>query len=173
MQQLRARAAEVEHEREERLRDAAAEERARIARELHDVVAHSVSVMVVQAGAASRRLRRPGAAREALARSRRPAARRCSELRRLLGVCARRRGRRWRRSRACTSLDDLVAQVREAGLPVELTIDGHADALPQGVDLSAYRIVQEALTNTLKHAGRDRVRRRVRYATAVLEIEIV
>ncbi len=69
-------------------------------------------------------------------------------------------------------LDELLAQIRGAGLPVELTVEGTPTALPQGVDLSAYRIVQEGLTNTLKHAGADRVCVLVRYAPAVLEIEI-
>jgi signal transduction histidine kinase len=173
--QLEDRAARLEVEREEKARAAVAAERARIARELHDVVAHSVSVMVVQAQAAQRLT---GAEQtefrqqtlNAIETTGRQA---LVEMRRLLGVL--------RHTDADLSLapqpglgdiDELISQVREADLPVELRIEGEAWPLPPGVDLSAYRIVQEALTNTLKHAGPARARVTIRYGNDDVELEI-
>jgi signal transduction histidine kinase len=174
MQELRDRAAEVEHEREERLRIAAAEERSRIARDLHDVVAHSVSVMVVQSQAAQRVLEQDvGAARDALRSIETTGRQALTELRRLLGLLRDADGEPSLVPQPSLQyLDELLAQIREAGLPVDLTVEGAPTALPQGVDLSAYRIVQEGLTNSLKHAAAHRVCVLVRYAPAELEIEI-
>jgi signal transduction histidine kinase len=174
MQSLRARTAEIEQEREERLRIAAAEERSRIARELHDVVAHSVSVMVVQSQAAQRVLVDDvDATRDALRSIETTGRQALTELRRLLGLLREAEGGPSLAPQPSLQyLDELLAQIRDAGLPVELTVEGTPTALPQGVDLSAYRIVQEGLTNTLKHAEADRVSVLVRYAPAVLEIEI-
>ena len=164
MQQLRARAAAVEQEREERLRIAAAEERSRIARELHDVVAHSVSVMVVQSQAAQRVLERGSRCSAAMrfASIETTGRQALTELRRLLGLLREAdEGPSLVPQPSLQYLDELLAQIRDAGLPVELTVEGTPTALPQGVDLSAYRIVQEGLTNSLKHAGaapRERAR---------------
>jgi signal transduction histidine kinase len=164
----RARRSEAAAER------AAEEERGRIARELHDVVAHSVSVMTVQAGAV-RRLLAPEQAREreALLTVEETGRQALTEMRRLLGVL-----RQEGESAALTpqpglgTIDSLVQQVREAGLPVELTFEGERIALPPGVDLSAYRIVQEALTNALRHAGPARAWVSVRYRADEVEVEV-
>ena len=147
---------------------------AEIARELHDVVAHSVSVMVVQSQGAQRVLvEDPDAARDALRSIETTGRQALTELRRLLGLLRDvEGGPSLAPQPSLQYLDELLAQIRGAGLPVELTVEGTPTALPQGVDLSAYRIVQEGLTNTLKHAGADRVCVLVRYAPAVLEIEI-
>jgi signal transduction histidine kinase len=168
------RASRAEAEREERAQAAVADERRRIARELHDVVAHSVSVMTVQAGGV-RRLLLPEQTREreallAIEETGRTA---LAEMRRLLGIL---RGANETPSLApqpgMRTLGALVEQVREAGLPVEYRIEGEPVELPPGIDLSAYRIVQEALTNALRHAGPARARVFVRYRGTRLELEI-
>lgn len=172
---LEDRAAQLEIEREEKARAAVAEERARISRELHDVVAHSVSVMVVQAQAAQRLIgaEQTELRQQALASIETTGRQALVEMRRLLGVL--------RRTDAdlslapqpgLGSLDDLIGQMRDAGLPVEIHIEGESEPLPPGVDLSAYRIVQEALTNTLKHAGTARARVTIRYRTDEVELEV-
>jgi signal transduction histidine kinase len=168
----RARAAE--RGREERARAAVVEERQRIARELHDVVAHSVSVMTVQAGGV-RRLLEPGQVREreALLVIEETGRTALAEMRRLLGIL---RGANETPSLApqpgMATIGSLIEQVREAGLPVEYRIEGEPVELSPGIDLSAYRIVQEALTNALKHAGPSRARVSVRYRSTRLELEI-
>ena len=170
--QERARLAE--HEREERARAAVAEERQRIARELHDVVAHSVSVMTVQAGGV-RRLLLPEQQREreALLTIEETGRTALTEMRRLLGIL---RGANETPSLApqpgMATLGVLVEQVRDSGLPVEYRVEGEPVELPPGIDLSAYRIVQEALTNALRHAGPARARVSVRYRPERLELEI-
>jgi signal transduction histidine kinase len=171
---LEDRAAQLEREREEQAQLAVAEERGRIARELHDVIAHGVSVIVVQAQAGPhlvgdqervldvfRAIESNG--RDALV-----------ELRRLLGIL---------RSEdeqlaigpqpGLGSLQSLVEQVRASGLPVELRIEGEPVHLPAGIDLSAYRIVQEALTNVVKHAGDAAVVVVIRYEAHALELDVV
>ena len=168
----RERRAELaERERDVAAREAVVEERARIARELHDVIAHNVSMMVVQAGA-ERRLLERGSTQEVLESIEQIGRGALTEMRRLVGML---------RSDADDplapqpGLDDLptrVTQVREAGLPVELRIEGEQRELSAGVELSAYRIVQEALTNALKHAGDARAEVRVRYGPDSLELEI-
>lgn len=168
------RARRAESDREEQARAAVAEERQRIARELHDVVAHSVSVMTVQAGGV-RRLLRPeqDREREALLAIEVTGRSALAELRRLLGIL---RGANELPSLApqpgMATLDALVEQVREAGLAVECQIEGEPVELPPGIDLSAYRIVQEALTNALKYAGPAHASVSVRYGAAWLELEI-
>jgi len=144
---LRDLAGQLEIEREEKARTAVTEERSRIARELHDVLAHSVSVMVVQAQAAQRLLEGDQQdARQALGSIETTGRQALAEMRRIEELTlAPQPGLEY--------LDALIEQTREAGLPVELRIEGEPEPLPPGVDLSAYRIVQEALTNTLKHAG--------------------
>jgi signal transduction histidine kinase len=171
---LRERARQLERQREEKARTAVAEERGRIARELHDVVAHSVSVMVVQAQAGQRLLADPdlaGGAFRAIEASGREA---LVELRRLLGIL--RTGAEQPAigpQPGLGSLGVLLEQVREAGLPVELRVEGEQVQLPPGVDLAAYRIVQEALTNTLKHAGSARAEIIVRYGPSAVELEVL
>jgi signal transduction histidine kinase len=168
------RATEAERERDAVSRIAVAEERARIARELHDVVAHAVGVMVLQVGAVRHKLpeglvedkealgRVEGAGRTALA-----------EMRRLLGAM-----RSDGESPELTpqpgldSLDSLVAEVERAGLPVRLHVDGEEFPLPRAIDLSAYRIVQEGLTNALKHARASHADVTLRYAPDELQIEV-
>jgi signal transduction histidine kinase len=164
----------VERERDVAAREAVVAERARIARELHDVVAHSVSVMVVQAQAGPRLLAEPDRARETFGSIEAAGREALVELRRLLGVL------RSGEEHAATApqpglnaLDGLIAQVREAGLRVDLRTEGVPLQLPAGVDLSAYRIVQEALTNALKHAGRAEAEVIVRYRACALELEIL
>ena len=171
---LAARTVELEHEREENAKLAVAEERARIARELHDVVAHNLSIMVVQAGAERRALgdERPDTTEvlETIETTGRTA---MAEMRRLLGMLRRSDDELALAPQPSLShLGDLVAQVREAGLPVDLRVHGQPRPIAPGVDLSAYRIVQEALTNALKHAGPARARVIVRYGEHDLEIEI-
>jgi signal transduction histidine kinase len=168
------RARQLEREREDRIRATVAEERARIARELHDVVAHSVSVMVVQAQAGPRLVAdrdRTVSAFEAIESSGREA---LVELRRLLGILRTADDELSIGPQpGLGSLAGLVDQLREAGLAVDLEIEGEQVALAPGVDLAAFRIVQEALTNTLKHAGRAGARVVVRYSALDVELEIV
>ena len=146
----------LEHDRDEATRAAVAYERARIARELHDLVAHSMAVIVLQAQAANRvAVDRPRGGPRAAGRHRddRPrGAGRAAPAARRPRVEADADEPEPRPS--LDQLDALVDQVRYTGLPVEVSVTGEPRALPPGVDLSAYRIVQEALTNTLKHAGR-------------------
>src|SRR2546421_4376323 len=171
---LESRAAQFEREREEEARLAVAEERGRIARELHDVIAHAVSVIVVQAQAGPHLVDDPprllgvfhaieSSGRDALV-----------ELRRLLGIL---------RSDdeqlaigpqpGLGSLQSLVEQVRKSGLPVELRIEGEPVHLPAGIDLSAYRIVQEALTNVVKHAGDAAAEVVISYEARALELDVI
>ena len=153
---------------------AVAEERRRIARELHDVVAHSVSVMTVQAGAV-RRLLRPDQERERQALEVIEATGReaLTEMRRLVGLL-REQGAmpEFAPQPSMRTVDVLVGTVREAGLPVEIEIEGEPRELPPGVDLSAYRIIQEALTNALRYAGPAHAWVTVRWKDRELELEI-
>jgi len=156
--ELEERAERLEREREDNIRRAAAEEQGRIARELHDVIAHSVSVMVVQAAAAIDIFeRQPERAKEALRSIEESGRSALTELRRLLGVVRSDERGRLEPQPGLAALEELLDQVRSTGLEVELRLDGELSELPSGVDLSAYRIVQEALTNTLKHARATRV----------------
>ena len=169
-----ARAVQAERERETAARIAVAEERARIARELHDIVAHAVSVMVLQVGAVRHKLPEEladesdalrgveGAGRTALA-----------EMRRLLAAM-RDDGDDLELGPqpGLDSVGSLVAEVERAGLPVALHVEGETAALPRAVELSAYRIVQEALTNALKHAHASRADVTLRYGPDELRIEV-
>jgi signal transduction histidine kinase len=171
MRELEARAERLEREREENVRRAAAEEQARIARELHDVLAHNVSVMVVQAAAADDVFEsQPDRAREALRAIERTGRAALTELRRLLGAV---RTTELAPQPGLAGLDVLVEGVRAAGLSVTLQVEGELDDLPAGLDLSAYRIVQEALTNTMKHAGASVAEVRVRRTPDGVELEVV
>jgi signal transduction histidine kinase len=166
--------AALERERREREREAIAEERRRIARDLHDVVAHSVSVMTVQAGAARLLVTEaPERAREPLASVEGTGRQALGEMRRLLGILRGEDGRaQLAPEPGLARLDELLARTCTAGLPVELAVEGEPRALPAGVDLAAYRIVQEALTNARKHAGPARARVTLRYGREALELEI-
>jgi len=173
-ERAKERAVRLEREREERAREAAAEERARLARELHDVVGHSVSVMTVQASAV-RRLLLPEQEkeREALEVVEQTGRQALAEMRRLVGVLRRpEEAPALAPQPSLDHLDKLVAHVRESGLPVELTVEGKAVPLPAGLDLTAYRLVQEGLTNALKHARADRAEVLVRYGDGEIEVEI-
>jgi signal transduction histidine kinase len=171
---LEERALRLERERDATTRAAVAEERARIARELHDVVAHGVSVMVVQAEAARRMLRRrPEQAEQALRTISATGSEALSELQHLLGVLGNEESQpELEPAPGLRDLDALVERVQAAGLLVELRLDGEVRSLPRGLDLTAYRIVQEALTNVLKHAGTSRAEVRLGYADDSLEIEV-
>ncbi len=157
--QLEERAARLEREREAQSKVAVAAERARIARELHDVVAHNVSVMVVQAdGAAYVMDTAPDQARQALTTISSTGRQALAEMRRLLGVLrtgdAPESGE-YVPQPDVEQIEELIEQVRRTGLAVDFKVEGTARPLPSGVELTAYRIVQEALTNTRKHGGPD------------------
>jgi signal transduction histidine kinase len=155
--QLEERAARLEKEREAQAKVAVAAERARIARELHDVVAHNVSVMVVQAdGAAYVMDTAPDQAKKALETISGTGRQALAEMRRLLGVLRtgeHQEGGEYVPQPDVEQLDDLIEQCRTSGLPVDFKVEGTPRPLPSGVELTAYRIVQEALTNTRKHGG--------------------
>jgi signal transduction histidine kinase len=168
------RLARVEREREERARAAVAEERSRIARELHDVVGHHVSVMTVQAGAVRRLLREDqDREREALEVVEQTGREALAEMRRMVGVL-----RRAEDSPALAPqpslehVQKLIDQTRDAGLAVELDVEGEPLPLPAGLDLTAYRLVQEGLTNALKHADARTARVLVRYDADAVEVVV-
>jgi signal transduction histidine kinase len=175
LNQQHERAGKLEREREESVKAAAEAERRHIARELHDVVAHSVSVMVVQAGAARKVLDdKPEAARESLLAVEASGHEAMAELRRLLGVLGMNGSEAPLAPQpAIGSLDPLIARVREAGLPVALRVEGERSSIPPGVDVAAYRIVQEALTNALKYAGGAPTEVVVRYLPDAVELEVL
>jgi signal transduction histidine kinase len=165
---------ELAEQRELQAQAAVTVERGRIARELHDVVAHNVSMMVVQAGAAERVL--DGAqphvrnALEAIARTGRQTV---DEMRTLLGVLREANDpTELKPQPGLAELDRLVDGVSTAGLPVTLRVEGHPRELPQALDVSAFRIIQEALTNTLKHAGPARADVVVRYEPTAVTLEV-
>jgi signal transduction histidine kinase len=165
---------DLKREREEKTRAAVAEERVRIAREMHDVVAHAISVIVLQARGGRRSLASdPAETREALDTIEAMGSAALAETRRLLGMLRRDDEEiALAPQPSLCYLESLAAQVREAGLAVELSVEGDPVELPPGVDLSAYRIVQEALTNALKHAGPATARVVIRYGDQDLELEI-
>jgi signal transduction histidine kinase len=167
------RARQAERERESAARLAVAEERARIARELHDVVAHAVSVMVLQVGAVRHRL--PAALAEdsdALKDVEQAGRAALAEMRRLLGAMHDGEDADLAPQPGLDNLDALVERVGRAGLPVRLQVEGEAVPLPRALDLSAYRIVQEGLTNSLKHANASRADVTVRYAPDGVQLEV-
>lgn len=174
--ELAALAAELERERAETARHAAADERARIARDLHDVVGHNLSLLVLQAGA--ERLALPADqsdTREALAAIERSGRATLAELRRLVGVLRDDGdGPALHPLPGIAGLGDLADQVRAAGLPVDLHIEGDPLPIPAGLDVSVYRIAQEALTNVVRHASESTaVTVRLRYGQGDLTLEVL
>lgn len=172
---LERRTKALEAERDQSALHAAAAERARIARELHDVVAHGMSVMVVQAGAARLIVRDdPERATEALRSIEVTGRDALAELRRLLGVLRRdeREDLALAPQPGLAQLPALVRRFTDAGLPVDLVVEADGPGLPPGADLSAYRIIQEALTNTLKHAAATRAHVAVRSDADGVEVEV-
>jgi signal transduction histidine kinase len=172
--ELHERALRLEREREDRAVAAVAEERSRIARELHDIVGHGVSVMTVQASAVRRLLRgEQDREREALLVVERTGREALAEMRRMVGVLRHPEEAPARAPQpSLAHVERLVAQVREAGLAVDLRVEGEAPELPPGLDLTAYRLVQEALTNTLKHAHAQRAEVVLRYAPGEVEVVV-
>jgi signal transduction histidine kinase len=168
------RATHAEREREAAARVAVAEERTRIARELHDIVAHAVSVMVLQVGAVRHQLPETLAEdRDALTRVERVGRTALAEMRRLLGAMRRDGdGLDLAPQPGLDGLDSLLEDVGRAGLPVRLHVDGDPFPLPRAIDLSAYRIVQEGLTNALKHARASHADVTVRYRSEELEVQV-
>jgi signal transduction histidine kinase len=163
----------LERERDERIAAALAAERGRIARELHDVIGHSISVMGVQAGAVRRRLGEDQELeRDALLAVERVGRQAVGEMRRLIGLLRPGPDAISSPSPSLRRVEQLVAETRDAGLSVDLRVEGSRDELPAGVDLAGYRIVQEALTNALKHAPRSRVSVEIRYACRELVVEV-
>jgi signal transduction histidine kinase len=167
--------AELERTRAEQARQAVAEERLRLARELHDVVAHSISVIAVQSGVGAHVAKsQPEEAAKALAAIEATSRAALTELRRLLGVLRQEEGPQGDLAPVpgLADLDGLLAEVAKAGLAVRLQVEGRPAPLPAGVDLSAYRIVQEALTNVVRHAGPARAQVTIRYRDHDLLVEV-
>jgi signal transduction histidine kinase len=164
-EQLEARAIALENERDEEARRAVAEERLRIAQELHDVVAHSMGVIAVQAGVGAHVLDTdPDEAKKSLEAISQTSRSTLTEIRRMLGVLREEGDTAYTPAPGLADLDRLVRDIESAGLEVDVRNEGAPTALPPGVDFTAYRIVQEALTNVLKHAGRA-------HATVVVDRE--
>lgn len=162
-------------DRELAAREAVTSERTRIARELHDVVAHSMSVMIVQAGAARTVIDRdPAAAQEAISRVEETGRASLAEMRRLIGVLTAEdeTAAPTAPMPGLSDLEPLLDTVRAAGLPVEVVRTGTPHDLPAGADLAAYRVIQESLTNALKHAGRANARVSMDFADDRLTIEV-
>src|SRR5919106_817449 len=168
------RAIHAERERGAAARIAVAEERARITRELHDIVAHAVSVMVLQVGAVRHKLPQELAEdRDALRDVEQAGRTALAEMRRLLGAMRDDRSDvELAPQPGLSSLDTLIDKVRLAGLPVRLHVEGNRFPLPPAIDLSAYRIVQEGLTNSLKHAGARQAEVTVHYEAGGLQLEV-
>jgi signal transduction histidine kinase len=171
--ELAEKAERAQHAREDEERRAIAVERSRIARELHDVLAHNLSVMVVQAGAARRIVDRdPGRALESAELIQKTGREALAELRHLFGPVRRGEGEALTGPPSLVQVDGLAQRACDAGLPVELRVEGTPVPLSTGVDLTAYRVVQEALTNALKHAGAARAKVLVTYEPSEVVVEI-
>ena len=173
-EQLEARADLLERERDEEARRAVAEERLRIAQDLHDVVAHSMGVIAVQAGVGAHVIDTdPAEAKKSLEAISRTSRASLAEIRRMLGVLREDDGAQYAPAPGLAELERLTQGVRDAGLAVEISIEGSRCDLPPGVDFTAYRIVQESLTNVLKHAGKAKALVTIAYEPAALRIEVV
>jgi len=173
--ELRARTERLEREHEEEARRAVTEERLRIARELHDVIAHSMSVIAVQSAVGNHVIdTQPADARQALAAIEATSRSALTEMRRLLGVLRQEGEPRGSLTPApgLADLSSLVSQVRDAGLQVWINVEGRRGSVPPGVDLSAYRVIQEALTNVIKHAGSAAATVIIRYRDDSVTVEI-
>jgi signal transduction histidine kinase len=174
-----SRATQLELERDARAREAVADERARMARELHDIVGHALNVIVIQAAGAQRVFdARPEVPREALASIELAGREALFEMERMLGVLRAVEAPEGAGGAAgpqpgLAQLDSLAAHVSEAGIPVEIRVEGDRLEIPASVELSAYRIVQESLTNCLKHSGASQATVTVRYRPEHLEFEVV
>jgi len=163
----------LEDQRDEQARAAVAEERQRIARELHDVVAHAISVVVLQARGGRRLLHsEPEAASDAFDTIESTSTQALGEMRRLLGLLRTEDDHSLVPQPTLERLEDLAEELRASGLPVEISVRGVPGVLPPGVDVSAYRIVQEALTNALKHAGPARARVEIAYDEDSVLVEV-
>jgi signal transduction histidine kinase len=175
LRELEERAVQAEREREQLARIAVHEERASIARELHDIVAHSVSVMLVGVRGARDVLRTtPAVADDTLVRVERSGDQSLAELRRILALLRDpEHDAESRPQPSLADLDELVADYRAAGLPVRLETTGEPQPLPGGVELSVYRIVQEALTNVLKHSDPTNVTVTLSFRDSAVELEVV
>jgi signal transduction histidine kinase len=171
--ELREKAARMEHARELEAEAAMTAERVRVARELHDVVAHNISVIAIQAGGAEGIVARdPERAAQCAALIEAVGREAVVELGRLLGALSRDDAEATAPQPSLARVNALAQRARDAGLPVELRVEGEPAPLPAGVDLAAYRIVQEALANTSKHAGAARASVVVRYGDDRVEVEI-
>ena len=173
--ELQARTDRLEREHEEEARRAVTEERLRIARELHDVIAHSMSVIAVQSAVGHHVIdAQPAEARQALAAIEATSRSALTEMRRLLGVLRQEGEPRGSLTPApgLADLSALVSQVRDAGLQVWINVEGQRGSVPPGVDLSAYRVIQEALTNVIKHAGSAAATVTIRYRDDSVTVEI-
>ena len=164
----------LEHEREQNARASVLEERSRIARELHDIIAHSLSVMVVQAGAAGAALDHdPGAARAPIEAIRVTGQQALTEMRRLLGILRTDEPAMTLAPQpGLDNLDALVRQARDAGLDVQLAVEGARQPLPTGLDVAVYRLVQESLTNIRKHARASRATVAINFERAGVEVQV-
>jgi len=173
--ELKERTEQLKGEREENAQRAVLDERVRIARELHDVVAHHVSVMGIQAGAARKVLnKQPDKANEALSEIESSSRQAISELHRLLGFLRpKNQADGVSPQPSLKQLDILVKEMQNSGLPTEINVIGTEKPIPESIDLSAYRIIQEALTNILKHAGPAKATITLKYSNDVMELEIV
>jgi len=171
---LLERAATAEREREHAAELAATTERSRIARELHDIVAHSLSVMIALTDGALFTLRpSPDDAQDALQQASRVGRQTMAEMRRLVGVLREAPGTQLTPQPSLLTLDELLAQVRSAGVPVELLITGQPPDIPASAQLALYRIIQESLTNVLKHAkGATGAKVALRYDHATVELDV-
>jgi signal transduction histidine kinase len=169
------RAALFAADREARAREAVSNERARLARELHDSVGHALNVVVLQSAGAQRVLeKKPDLAGQALTAIETAGRQALADIERMLGILRAESGEEaFDAAPGLARLDDLFARVREAGLPVEVVVSGEPHTLPPSLDLSAYRIIQEALTNTLKHAGKAHSRVTLRWTDEQFAIEVV
>jgi signal transduction histidine kinase len=171
-----ARAVSLELEHDARAREAVADERARMARELHDIVGHALNVIVIQAAGARRVFdARPEVPREALASIESTGREALFDMERMLGILrtADSSDGAMGPQPSLDELDGLAAHVSEAGIPVKVVVEGERRELPASIELSAYRIIQESLTNCLKHSAASSVTVTVRYAPEDLEVEIV
>jgi len=168
---LAERTRELELEREERAKLAVAEERARIARELHDVVSHTLGVIVVQAGA-ERISSSAGSAHETLESIERSGREALGEMGRLVGMLRADEAEERMPQPGLARLDEVVERVREAGIDVQVVVEGEPRTLAAGVDVSAFRIIQEALTNTVRHSKSSRAQVLLRWEPTALEIQV-